>query len=96
MPNSNDAGDNRNALLLANVMNSKVLNGGTQSLASAVNGYIGTVGTQTSQAQNGATGAAVGNAERSDGRSRASRGSIWIRRRPTCCSTSRPIRRPRR
>jgi flagellar hook-associated protein 1 FlgK len=53
--NSNDAGDNRNALLLANVMNVKVLNGATASLADAVNSYVGAVGTQTSQAQNGAT-----------------------------------------
>ena len=53
--NANDAGDNRNALLLANVMNVKVLNGGTSSLTDAVNSYVGTVGTQTSQAQNGAT-----------------------------------------
>jgi len=53
--NSNDAGDNRNALLLANIMNAKVLNGGTASLADAVNSYVGAVGTQTSQAQNGAT-----------------------------------------
>ncbi|HWG75741.1 MAG TPA: flagellar hook-associated protein FlgK [Steroidobacteraceae bacterium] len=53
--NSNDAGDNRNALLLANVMNVKTLNGGTTSLASAINSYVGSVGTQTSQAQNGAT-----------------------------------------
>jgi flagellar hook-associated protein 1 FlgK len=53
--NSNDAGDNRNALLLANVMNVKVLNGATTTLADAVNSYVGSVGTQTSQAQNGAT-----------------------------------------
>jgi flagellar hook-associated protein 1 FlgK len=53
--NANDAGDNSNALLLANVMNVKVLNGGSESLADAVNSYVGTVGTQTSQAQNGAT-----------------------------------------
>jgi flagellar hook-associated protein 1 FlgK len=53
--NSNDAGDNRNALLLANVMNVKVLKGGSTSLADAVNSYVGSVGTQTSQAQNGAS-----------------------------------------
>jgi flagellar hook-associated protein 1 FlgK len=53
--NSNDAGDNRNALLLANVMNVKVLNGGNASLTDAVNSYVGSVGTQTGQAQNGAT-----------------------------------------
>lgn len=53
--NANDGGDNRNALLLANVMNVKVLNGGATSLADAVNSYVGTVGTQTSQAQSGQT-----------------------------------------
>lgn len=53
--NANSAGDNRNALLLANVVTNNVLNGGTTSLSAAVNSYIGTVGIQTSQAQNGAT-----------------------------------------
>jgi len=53
--NANDSGDNRNALLLANVMNVNVLDGGTQSLAGAVQSYVGTVGLQTSQAQNGTT-----------------------------------------
>ncbi len=32
-----------------------MLNGGTTSLSDAVNAYVGTVGNQTSQAQNGAT-----------------------------------------
>jgi flagellar hook-associated protein 1 FlgK len=32
-----------------------VLNGGAESLSGAVNSYVGTVGLQTSQAQNGAT-----------------------------------------
>jgi flagellar hook-associated protein 1 FlgK len=53
--NANDAGDNSNALKLANIMNVKTLDGGTQSLSQAVAGFVGTVGTQTSQAQNGAT-----------------------------------------
>lgn len=53
--NANDAGDNRNALLLANIMNVNALDGGTQSLAGAVQSYVGTVGLQTSQAQNGTT-----------------------------------------
>lgn len=53
--NANAAGDNSNALLLAQVMNSNVLTGGTESLSDAVQNYVGTVGTQTSQAQNGAT-----------------------------------------
>ena len=42
-------------LLLANLVNQKVLNGGSASLSDAVQSYIGTVGIQTSQAQNGAT-----------------------------------------
>lgn len=53
--NAGGVGDNRNALLLANVINQQVLDGGTASLSQAVQSYVGTVGTQTSQAQNGAT-----------------------------------------
>jgi flagellar hook-associated protein 1 FlgK len=53
--NANGTGDNSNALLLAGVMNQNVLNGGTESLSGAVNSYVGAVGLQTSQAQNGAT-----------------------------------------
>ena len=53
--NGGGVGDNRNALLLANLVNQKVLNGGSASLSDAVQSYIGTVGIQTSQAQNGAT-----------------------------------------
>jgi flagellar hook-associated protein 1 FlgK len=53
--NANGTGDNSNALLLANILNQKVLGGGTQSLSDSVNAFVGTVGLQTSQAQNGAT-----------------------------------------
>lgn len=53
--NAGGVGDNRNALLLANVVNQGVLNGGATSLSDAVQSYVGTVGIQTSQAQNGAT-----------------------------------------
>ncbi len=53
--NAGGVGDNRNALLLANVVNQGVLNGGSASLSDAVQSYVGTVGIQTSQAQNGAT-----------------------------------------
>ncbi|MDE2250657.1 MAG: flagellar hook-associated protein FlgK [Gammaproteobacteria bacterium] len=53
--NAAGSGDNRNALLLAGLMNNKVLGSGTLSLAGVVNAYVGTVGLQTSQAQNGAT-----------------------------------------
>jgi flagellar hook-associated protein 1 FlgK len=53
--NANGTGDNSNALALASILNSKVLNGGAASLSDAVNSYVGTVGLQTSQAQNGAT-----------------------------------------
>jgi flagellar hook-associated protein 1 len=53
--NANGSGDNSNALQLASILNSKVLNGGSASLSDAVNAYVGTVGLQTSQAQNGAT-----------------------------------------
>jgi flagellar hook-associated protein 1 FlgK len=53
--NATGTGDNTNALQLANILNVKVLNGGAESLSGAVNAYVGTVGLQTSQAQNGAT-----------------------------------------
>jgi flagellar hook-associated protein 1 FlgK len=53
--NAAGTGDNRNALLLAGLLDTKVLGNGTQSLAGVVNAYVGTVGLQTSQAQNGAT-----------------------------------------
>jgi flagellar hook-associated protein 1 FlgK len=53
--NANGSGDNSNALALASILNSKVLNGGSESLSDAVNAYVGTVGLQTSTAQNGAT-----------------------------------------
>jgi flagellar hook-associated protein 1 FlgK len=53
--NANGVGDNANALKLAGILNQKVLSGGAQSLSDAVNAYVGTVGLQTSQAQNGTT-----------------------------------------
>jgi flagellar hook-associated protein 1 FlgK len=53
--NAGGIGDNRNALLLANIINQKALNGGSASLSDAAQSYVGTVGIQTSQAQNGAT-----------------------------------------
>jgi flagellar hook-associated protein 1 len=53
--NANGTGDNSNALKLAAILNQDVLNGGAESLSDAVNAYVGTVGLQTSQAQNGAT-----------------------------------------
>ena len=53
--NAGGTGDNSNALKLATILGSKVLNGGSESLSDAVNAYVGTIGLQTSQAQNGAT-----------------------------------------
>jgi flagellar hook-associated protein 1 FlgK len=53
--NANGTGDNSNALQMAAILNSKVLNGGAASLTDAVNSYVGSVGLLTSQAQNGAT-----------------------------------------
>jgi len=53
--NANGTGDNSNALQMAAILNSKVLNGGADSLTDAVNSYVGSVGLLTSQAQNGAT-----------------------------------------
>jgi len=53
--NAGGTGDNSNALQMAAILNSKVLNGGAASLSDAVNSYVGSVGLLTSQAQNGAT-----------------------------------------
>jgi len=53
--NANGTGDNTNALQLAGILSQKALNGGASSLADVVNAYVGSVGLQTSQAQNGAT-----------------------------------------
>jgi flagellar hook-associated protein 1 FlgK len=53
--NANGSGDNSNALKLAGILNQNVLNGGAESLSSAVTSYVGAVGLQTSQAQNGAS-----------------------------------------
>jgi flagellar hook-associated protein 1 FlgK len=53
--NAQGTGDNSNALKLAAILNQNVLNGGAESLSAAVNSYVGTVGLQTSQAQNGTT-----------------------------------------
>jgi flagellar hook-associated protein 1 FlgK len=53
--NAQGTGDNSNALKLAGILNQNVLNGGAESLSGAVNSYVGAVGLQTSQAQNGAT-----------------------------------------
>jgi flagellar hook-associated protein 1 FlgK len=53
--NANGVGDNSNALQLANIVNQNVLNGGAESLAGVASAYVGTVGLQTSQAQNGTT-----------------------------------------
>lgn len=53
--NAQGTGDNSNALKLGAILNQNVLNGGAESLSAAVNSYVGTVGLQTSQAQNGTT-----------------------------------------
>jgi flagellar hook-associated protein 1 FlgK len=53
--NANGVGDNSNALKLSGIMNQNVLNGGAASLAGTASAYVGTVGLQTSQAQNGTT-----------------------------------------
>jgi flagellar hook-associated protein 1 FlgK len=52
--NSAGKGDGRNALKIAAFLTNPVLAGGTQSLAGAYGAFVGTVGLQTSQAQNGA------------------------------------------
>jgi flagellar hook-associated protein 1 FlgK len=47
--NVNPEGDNRNALLLANIFNQPVLDGGTVSVNSASSRFIGSVGVTTNQ-----------------------------------------------
>jgi flagellar hook-associated protein 1 FlgK len=49
--NTSGAGDNRNALKLAQVLNQPVLNGGSTSLNAATGQFVGRIGVQTSQAQ---------------------------------------------
>jgi flagellar hook-associated protein 1 FlgK len=49
--NTSGAGDNRNALLLADALKAPVLNGGTTSLGSAVGEFVGGIGVATRQAQ---------------------------------------------
>ena len=51
--NPSGAGDNRNALLMAGVLNQPVLSGGTTSLNAAVGMFIGDIGVKTNQAQVG-------------------------------------------
>jgi flagellar hook-associated protein 1 FlgK len=49
--NSNGAGDNRNALLLAGLMAEPVLNDRTTSLSQAIGQFVGEIGVKTNQAQ---------------------------------------------
>ena len=49
--NTSGTGDNRNALLLAGVLNEGVLNNGTTSLSAAVGQFVGGIGVATRQAQ---------------------------------------------
>jgi flagellar hook-associated protein 1 len=53
--NANGVGDNTNALAMAGILTQNVLAGGSTSLSGVVNAYVGAVGDQTSQAQNGTT-----------------------------------------
>jgi len=50
-PNTNPAGDNRNALKLSDALNAKVLNGGTVSLNSGAGNIVGKIGVAANQAQ---------------------------------------------
>ncbi|MFL6620656.1 MAG: flagellar hook-associated protein FlgK [Povalibacter sp.] len=49
--NVSGAGDNRNALKLADILHSPVLNQGTASLSAAVGQFVGDIGVKTNQAQ---------------------------------------------
>jgi flagellar hook-associated protein 1 FlgK len=51
--NSNGSGDGRNARALTDLLDSKVMAGGTISVADAIGGLVGTIGVQSSQAQAG-------------------------------------------
>ncbi len=49
--NVGGAGDNRNALKLASILNEPTLNNGTTSLSAAVGEFVGDIGVKTNQAQ---------------------------------------------
>lgn len=49
--NVGGAGDNRNALKLASILNQPTLNNGTTSLSAAVGEFVGDIGVKTNQAQ---------------------------------------------
>jgi flagellar hook-associated protein 1 FlgK len=49
--NAGATGDNSNALKLADALNTRVLDGGTKSIGSAVDSFIGKIGVATQQAQ---------------------------------------------
>jgi len=53
--NNGGIGDNRNALLMANALNSSYLNGGVTSINTAVGNWIADVGVRSNQAQANAT-----------------------------------------
>jgi flagellar hook-associated protein 1 len=53
--NTNGAGDNRNALLLANAMDKKMLSSGSESVNTTISNWISSVGVQTQQAQSNLT-----------------------------------------
>jgi flagellar hook-associated protein 1 FlgK len=53
--NTNGVGDNTNALAMANIADLGVLDGGNSTLTDAYAQLVGTVGTNTQQAQNGLT-----------------------------------------
>jgi flagellar hook-associated protein 1 FlgK len=49
--NAGGTGDNRNALMLADVLSQPILNGGTTSLSAAVGQFVGDIGVKTNQVQ---------------------------------------------
>ncbi len=51
--NSNGTGDGRNARALADLLDGKVMNGGTLSVADAIGGLVGNIGVQSNQSQAG-------------------------------------------
>ncbi len=93
--NANGSGDNRNALEMSAALSRGVLSGGVDSLNTTVARFVSSVGVATNRPTSAVT------------RSRSSTTtawrpwkvspvSIWTKRPPTCCATSRPTRLRRR
>jgi flagellar hook-associated protein 1 FlgK len=70
--NTGATGDNSNALKLANALNERVLDGGSQSIGNAIDGFVGKIGVMTQQAQISADAQQIVNSEAIDARDNVS------------------------